>query len=72
MLFRSDRKSLTEAAWIEMQKEVKAEVAAGLKFAEDSAIVDPATELYSDVYVNPQKNLSPTREYVHGVKNPLL
>ncbi len=68
----NERKSLTEDAWIEMQKEVKAQVAAAVQFAEESPIPDPEAELYSDVYVNIQKNLSPTRDYTHGAKNPLL
>ncbi len=68
----NERKSLTEDAWIAMQKEVKAEVAAAVQFAEESPIPDPEAELYSDVYVNIQKNLSPTRDYIHGAKNPLV
>ena len=40
-------------------------------FAEDSP-APGLEELYSDVYVNIDKNLSPTRPYVHGAKNPLL
>lgn len=64
--------SLREDEFIEMQKSVKADVAAALQFAEDSPAPDPAAELYSDVYAKPMKNLSPTREYVHGAKNPLL
>jgi len=68
----NERKSLSEGDFLEMQKEVKAEVVAAVKFAEDSPVPDPEAELYSDVYVNPQPNLSPTREYVRGAKNPLL
>jgi pyruvate dehydrogenase E1 component alpha subunit len=30
------------------------------------------SELYSDVLVNPQPNMSPTAEYTFGAKNPLL
>ena len=35
---------------------------------------DPASEseLLSDTYANPQPNLSPSADYHHGVKNPLL
>ncbi len=66
-----DRKSLTEEAFTSMQKDVKETVAAAIKFAEDSPIPD-ISELYSDVYANIQKNLSPTRDYVTGAKNPLL
>jgi len=28
--------------------------------------------LYSDVYLNPMKNLSPIADYTIGAKNPLL
>jgi pyruvate dehydrogenase E1 component alpha subunit len=63
---------LTEEAFMAMQAEIKHIVKESIDFAEASAVPDPETELYSDVYVNPQKNLSPTRDYVHGVKNPLL
>jgi pyruvate dehydrogenase E1 component alpha subunit len=68
----SERKLLTEPDFIAMQKEVKQTVAAAIKFAEESPAPDPATELHSDVYVNIQPNLSPTANYVHGAKNPLL
>jgi pyruvate dehydrogenase E1 component alpha subunit len=71
-LLMSERKTLSEAAFIAMQKEIKGQVAAAMEFAESSPAPDAATELYSDVYTNPQKNLSPTRDYVQGVKNPLL
>ncbi len=62
---------LTEAQFIELQTEVKAVVKAALDFAESAAIPDES-ELYTDVFVNPQPNLSPTCEYTHGAKNPLL
>jgi pyruvate dehydrogenase E1 component alpha subunit len=68
----TERKSLSEAAYEAMQDQVKADVAKAMEFAENSPAPDVETELYSDVYMNPMKNLSPTREYVHGVKNPLL
>jgi len=42
-----------------------------MEYAEAAAIPN-AEELYSDVYLNIQPNLSPTRDYVHGVKNALL
>jgi pyruvate dehydrogenase E1 component alpha subunit len=64
--------SLTEQQFMEMQTEVKEVVRHALEFAEQSPVPDPATELYSDVYINPQPNLSPAGDYVHGVKNPLL
>jgi len=68
----SDRKSLSEDAFIAMQRSIKETVATATKFAEDSPAPDAAAELYTDVYANIQKNLSPTREYVRGVANPLL
>ncbi len=46
-------------------------VRASVEFAENSPIPEPG-ELYTDVYANPQKNLSPTATYTHGAKNPLL
>ena len=67
----NERKSLTEQAFAEMQRSVKDEVARAMQFAEDSP-APGLEELYSDVYVNIDKNLSPTRPYVHGAKNPLL
>ncbi len=68
----NERKVLSEERFIEIQKELKAEVAKAMEFAESSEMPDVEAELYSDVYVNPVPNLSPTREYVHGAKNPLL
>ncbi len=67
----NERKSLTEQAFADMQRSVKDEVARAMQFAEDSP-APGLEELYSDVYVNIDKNLSPTRPYVHGAKNPLL
>ena len=62
---------LTEQQFIEIQAEVKAVVKNALDFAESSPI--PAeSELYTDVFVNPQPNLSPSCEYTIGAKNPLL
>lgn len=63
--------TMSEEEFAEMQKGVKAEVAAAVKFAEDSPIPD-SSELYTDVYARPMRNLSPIREYTHGAKNPLL
>ena len=42
---------------------------AAAEAAETPSVED---ELYSDVFVNIQPNLSPTRDYIHGSKNPLL
>jgi len=64
--------AMTEAQFVDMQTEVKEAVRASLEFAEQSPEPDPATELYSDVLINPQPNMSPLGDYVHGAKNPLL
>ncbi|MCX5689232.1 MAG: pyruvate dehydrogenase (acetyl-transferring) E1 component subunit alpha [Planctomycetota bacterium] len=66
------RPVLTEQAFMDIQGEVKAAVQRSLEFAENSPAPDVATELYSDVYLNPMKNLSPMADYVIGSKNPLL
>ncbi len=66
------RPVLSEQSFMEIQAEVRAAVARGLEFAENSPAPDPSKELYSDVFLNPMKNLSPLGEYVHGAKNPLL
>src|SRR5690606_13607918 len=63
---------LTEQRFMEIQREVKETVRAAIEFAESSPAPDPAKELYSDVLVNPQRGMSPSGEYVHGAKNPLL
>jgi pyruvate dehydrogenase E1 component alpha subunit len=63
---------LSEQQFMEMQAEVKAAVKAAMDFAESSAFPDPAKELYSDVLTNPMPNMSPSGEYIHGEKNPLL
>jgi len=62
---------LSEEKFIAIQQDVKAVVAAAVQFAEESPVPDPS-ELYTDVYLNIEKNLSPTAEYTHGAKNPLL
>ncbi len=64
--------ALTEAAFVEMQKEIRDIVREAIVFAEESPVPDPATELYSDVMVNPHPNMSPSGEYIQGSKNPLL
>jgi pyruvate dehydrogenase E1 component alpha subunit len=66
------RGSLSEDAYKEMQKEIREEVRDSIDFAEKSEAPDPAAELYTDVFTNPQPNLSPLGEYRHGAKNPLL
>ncbi|CAN5835084.1 hypothetical protein BH11PLA1_BH11PLA1_22340 [soil metagenome] len=66
-----ERKCLSEKDVDAMVAECKATAQDALEFAE-SAPVPGAEELYSDVYANIQANLSPTRGYVKGEKNPLL
>jgi len=64
--------ALSEAKFNEMQTNIKAIVRDSVEFAENSPMPDIETELYSDVFVNPMPNLSPTRDYTRGAKNPLL
>jgi pyruvate dehydrogenase E1 component subunit alpha len=62
---------ISEDQWKALQREIKDEVMDAMKFAEASPAPE-AHELYTDVYANPEKNLSPTTEYWHGLNNPLL
>jgi pyruvate dehydrogenase E1 component alpha subunit len=62
---------LTDADFQAMQKEVKEVVRIALEFAENSPAPDVEAELYSDVLVNPQPNMSPSHDFIHGAKNPL-
>lgn len=68
----NDRRCLTEEQWIAMQDEIRERVLASVKFAEEAPEPDPETELYSDVYVNPLPQTSPTRDYTAGERNHLL
>src|SRR5205085_712467 len=70
-LMAGEKPAMTEAQFLEMQKEIKDIVRDAVDFAE-KAEVPALEELYSDVYVNIQPNLSPIRDYVKGEKNPLL
>jgi len=65
------RKLLSEERFKDMQKEIREIVKDSIDFAEASPIPE-ASELYTDVYANPQPNLSPIGEFRHGQKNPLL
>ena len=67
-----DRKCLTKDAYEDMRDELKDIVKQAVDFAEKSPAPEPEDELYSDVYVNPQPNLSSIRDYHSGAKNPLL
>ena len=68
----SERACLEEDAFKAMQKAAKARVKASMAFAESSPTPGVGEELYTDVYANPQKNLSPIGTYTHGAKNTLL
>jgi len=68
---RDGRPVLTEEQFLEMQREVKEVVREALEFAERSP-TPTLEELYTDVLVNPLPGMSPTGEYGHGEKNPLL
>ncbi len=67
----TERKCINEAQVDAIVNECKALAEDSINFAE-SAAAPGLDELYSDVYVNIQPNLSPTREYVQGAKNELL
>lgn len=62
---------IDEAGWKSMRKEIADIVRASVEHAE-SAPIPESSELYTDVFANPQKNLSPTATYTHGTKNPLM
>lgn len=64
--------ALSDDDYKQMQKEIKAQVKDAVEFAESAAMPDPSKELYSDVFINPQPNLSPSGDYIHGAKNPLM
>ncbi|HLO42207.1 MAG TPA: pyruvate dehydrogenase (acetyl-transferring) E1 component subunit alpha [Phycisphaerales bacterium] len=64
--------TLSEDRFQEMQAQIKKICVDSVEFAENSPVPDVETELYSDVLVNPQPNMSPMADYVHGAKNPLL
>ena len=68
----NDRGAIDEDAWKAMRSEIRDEVKDSVEFAESAEAPDVDQELYSDVFVFPQPNLSPTRDYIHGSKNPLL
>lgn len=62
---------LSEQAFTDLQTSAKDQVKHAMDFAESSPVPEPS-ELHTDVYLNPMPNLSPTAEYTHGAKNPLL
>jgi pyruvate dehydrogenase E1 component alpha subunit len=55
-----------------VQKDIKAEVREVIRQVEAEPAIDPERELYADVYTQPQRNLSPVRDYNRGSKNPLM
>ena len=68
----NERECLTEDGWKAMRKEISDLVKASVEFAENAPVPSVEEELYSDVFVKPMPNLSPTRDYNHGAKNHLL
>ncbi|USN99596.1 MAG: pyruvate dehydrogenase (acetyl-transferring) E1 component subunit alpha [Phycisphaeraceae bacterium] len=66
------RGCLTEDDWNTMQKDIRQIVMDAVAFAEQAADPDPEKELSTDTYALPMKNLSPSENYSHGTKNPLL
>lgn len=67
----TERACLSEADVDRIVAECKALAQDAVEFADAAPVPDPS-ELYSDVYLNIQPNLSPIRDYVHGARNPLL
>jgi pyruvate dehydrogenase E1 component alpha subunit len=67
-----DRKCLSEGAFDQIVSDCKAIAVDAVEYAEacEAPAIEP--ELYSDVYINIEPNLSPTRAYTTGMKNPLL
>lgn len=66
-----DRGWISEDEWKSMQKDIRDTVRAAIDAAE-AADSPEDSELFTDVFANPQKNLSPTATYRHGSKNPLM
>jgi pyruvate dehydrogenase E1 component alpha subunit len=68
---KSGKPILSEKAFLDIQTDVKRIVKEAVDFAEAAPVPD-ASELYTDVLQNPMPNMSPSGEYGHGAKNPLL
>lgn len=62
---------LSEGEFMELQADVREQVRRAMEDAEQDPVPD-ASELYTDVLLNPLPNMSPMGEYRHGPKNPLL
>ncbi len=67
-----ERGCLSEDDWKEMQKQIREIVKESVDFAEAAEAPSVEEELYSDVFIHPLPNLSPSGDYTHGSKNPLL
>ncbi len=68
----TERACVSEEDWKNMTGDIRQQVREAVDLADKAPDPDVATELYSDVYANPQKGLSPSCDYNHGLKNPLL
>ncbi|MEN0020020.1 MAG: pyruvate dehydrogenase (acetyl-transferring) E1 component subunit alpha [Planctomycetota bacterium] len=68
----NDRNAIDEDGWKAMQAEIRGIVKEAVDFAERTPEPSIEAELYSDVYIKPMDNLSPTRNFIHGSKNELL
>ncbi len=68
----NERECISEDAWSTMEDEIKTVVREAVEAAEAAPIPDVDTELASDVYALPMDNLSPSEDYKHGLKNPLM
>ncbi|MEM9065699.1 MAG: pyruvate dehydrogenase (acetyl-transferring) E1 component subunit alpha [Planctomycetota bacterium] len=67
----NERSAITEDEWKAMRKDISRIVKDSVDFAENAT--DPELdELFSDVYINPEKGLSPTATYTRGAPNPML
>ncbi len=66
------RGCLSEDDWKNMRKEISSLIRDAVQFAEDAEVPEVAEELYSDVFIYPLSQMTPTGEYIHGEKNPLL
>ncbi len=66
-----DRGAIDADGYKQIGKEVRKIVRDAVTFAEESPAPE-LSELVTDVYVNIEPNLSPTTEYRHGARNPLL
>jgi len=69
---RDERGAIDEDGWKAMKGEIRDEIKDALEFAERADEPDVRAELYSDVFIHPVADLSPSDAYVHGAKNPLL